>query len=318
MSNRNELNDPFNIPGMVTVCAGNGGLTKVDMSTGALSPRSKATAEIYVNGATVTHYEVPGRVVLFCSRTSKFELGKAIRGGAPVIFPWFGPHPTDPKLPQHGLVRAAEWTIASTHRYANDEAAVVLALESSDATRAIWPHEFALRYTVTVGKRLELALEVTNTSAAEFRFEEALHTYLAVSDVRNIRITGLESAEYVDKVEGQARKRLDDTPLTFTGETDRVFVDTTAECRLHDPANGDIVVRKDGSLSTVIWNPWDTKAESLADLAGGQWPAFVCIETANAMGNAVTLAPGESHTMKAIIEPEASNGVPDRTTPSPR
>ena len=303
MYDRSKLNNPFDIPEALSVEAGIGGLTKVLVCTGAPVSATKAAAEIYLNGATVTQYSVDGRPILFCSRTSKFEQGKAIRGGVPVIFPWFGPHPTDHTLPQHGLARAAEWTIVSTYRYANDEAAVVLGLESSDATRAIWPFDFSLRYTVTVGKRLEMALEVTNRSASEFKFEEALHTYLAVSDVRNIRITGLENTEYLDKVAGLERKRLDTSPLALTGETDRVFLNTTGACRLHDPEFGDTVVRKEGSRSTVIWNPWEAKAEALVDMAGNQWPGMVCIETANAMENLVTLAPGASHTMTAIIDP---------------
>jgi glucose-6-phosphate 1-epimerase len=300
MDNNAELNNRFGIPGLISVEQGNGGLTKVVITSG---PDSRAVAEIYLNGATVTRCDIDGRALLFCSRTSKFEPGKAIRGGVPIIFPWFGPHPTDPKLQQHGLVRSAEWTIASTQRAADGGAAVTLGFESSEATRAIWPYDFSLRYTVSVGRTLEMALEVTNRSSSEFRFEEALHTYLPVSDVRAATITGLENTEYVDKVDGMKRKRLSSDPLVLSGETDRVFLNTPAACVLHDPVNGNIIVGKDGSRSTVIWNPWETKAEGLADLAGGQWPGFVCIESVNGMENSVTLAPGASHTMTATVAP---------------
>lgn len=298
MTDTAQTDAPQTLADGVTLGPGNGGLPRITIAV------QGAMAEIYLNGATVTRYDVAGRPVLFCSRTSKFEPGKAIRGGVPIIFPWFGPHPTDPQIPQHGLVRAVDWTVAAAHRTAPDEASVVFSLDSSAVTRAVWPNHFELRYTVTVGARLELALQVTNRSAAAFSFEEALHTYLAISDVREVRITGLEQTEYLDKVDGLARKRQGMEPLKLTGETDGVFVNTKAACHLHDARHGDVVVRKEGSESTVVWNPWDAKAESLADLAGGQWPGMVCIETVNAMENAITLAPGASHTMKAIIEPQ--------------
>jgi len=300
MSEVSEQSRRFNISGSLSVVAGEGGLTKIVIKASGASVGWTAKAEIYLNGATVTRYEVDGKPVLFCSRTSKFEVGKAIRGGVPIIFPWFGPHPTDPKMPQHGFVRAAEWKILNTARSSSGVATVVLGFEASEATRAIWPHDFALRYTVSLGRRLEMALEVTNRSNSEFRFDEALHTYLAVSDVRNIHITGLEQTEYADKVDGLARKRLDDAPLRLTGETDRVFLNTGAVCRLHDPARSEIAVGKEGSLSTVVWNPWD-KAENLVDLAGNQWPGMVCIETVNTMENSITLMAGASHTMKSTL-----------------
>jgi len=286
----------FEIPGAVSCGAGEGGLPCARLTA------AEAEAEICLLGATVTRYDAGGRKVLFCSETSKFASGKAIRGGVPVIFPWFGPHPTDAALPQHGFARTSEWLVTEARRTGDGDVVVVLELTASDATRALWPHDFLLRYTVSVGSRLMLTLEVVNRSGEPFQFTEAFHTYLAVSDVRNIRITGLENTEYADKVAGMARKRLPHAPLTLFGETDRVFVNTAAACTLHDPEYGDIHVSKSGSRSTVVWNPWD-KADSMADLGGGQWPGFVCIETANALENAVTLAAGASHRMTAIIDP---------------
>src|SRR5437879_705025 len=123
MTNSPNSLTAFNRPGAIAITTGAGGLTRIDVTAGDESLAWSAVAEIYLNGATVTRYEVNGKPVLFCSRTSKYEAGKAIRGGVPVIFPWFGPHPTDPALPQHGFARTAEWKIASTNTGA-DKAAV--------------------------------------------------------------------------------------------------------------------------------------------------------------------------------------------------
>lgn len=298
MAEAGALKQVYEIPGVVEWSAGNGGLPKVTLKAG------DSIAEVYLNGACVTRYDVAGKPVLFCSKTSKYENGKAIRGGVPVIFPWFGPHPSDPRLPQHGFARAMEWEVEAAHAENGSMAYVVLSLASNDYTRGVWPYDFALKYTVWIEDSLEISLQVTNTGTSPFAFEEALHSYLSVADVRSISITGLEDTLYVDKVDGGATKQQGKDPLVLSGETDRVFLDTENACTVHDPMSGKTKVSKEGSKSTVVWNPWETKAEGMADMAGGQWPLFVCVETANAMQNAVTLQPGETHALSAWIQRE--------------
>ena len=55
------------------------------------------------------------------------------------------------------------------------------------------------------------------------------------------------------------------------------------------------------SASTVVWNPWTAKAKAMADFGDDEWPGMLCIETANAADNTVTLAPGARHTMRATV-----------------
>jgi glucose-6-phosphate 1-epimerase len=296
MSDLSSLQSRFNIPGLITVSSGDGGLTKV-----SLTPPG-AEAAVYLHGACLTRYQPAGQPpLLFCSQTSKYEPGKAIRGGVPIIFPWFGPHPTDPQKGQHGFARLAAWEIAETRQNPDGSATVVLALESSPSTRAAWPHDFSLRYAITVGASLDMALTTTNTGSAEFSFDEALHTYFTVSDVRRITITGLENTPYLDKVEGGKRKEQGEEPLRLTGETDRVFLGTEGPCTIHDPVHPPIVITKEGSRCTVVWNPWETKAEAAPDMAGGQWPSFVCVEAVNTADYTVSLAPGASHTLRCTL-----------------
>jgi glucose-6-phosphate 1-epimerase len=195
----------------------------------------------------------------------------------------------------------AAWEIAETGQNTDGSAMVVLTLKSSDATRAVWPYDFFLRYVITVGPSLDMALTTDNRSADVFTFDEALHTYFAVSDVRRISITGLENTPYIDKVEGGNRKTQGSEPLQLTGETDRVFLGTEKPCVIHDPEHPSIQVTKEGSRCTVVWNPWETKAESAPDMAGGQWPAFVCVEAVNTAEYAVTLAPGAVHTLRCTL-----------------
>ena len=236
------LNTLYAIPDRVKFESGNGGLPKLVLST------PEAKAEVYLQGACLTHFQqYDKQPVIFCSQTSKYEPGKAIRGGVPIVFPWFGPHPSDSTQPQHGFARLALWNVEQSRQNPDGSVSVTLLLESSTPPSAVWPFEFALRYTVTVGSQLDLALEVTNTSAQPITFEEALHTYFTVSDVKTAAITGLEGTAYIDKVAGGTRKQEGTSPVRLQGETDRIYLATGGPYTIHDLQYGEIVVEKANS-----------------------------------------------------------------------
>ena len=285
--------------GAVTARRNDTGLIYLDVTSPA------ASARVYLQGAHVTHYQPRGASpVLFTSAASHFAPGKPIRGGVPVIFPWFGPHADRTDLPAHGFARTAEWTVRDAGVDGSRCTWVLLSLRSSDETRRVWPHDFELNYRVRVGDALDLTLEVRNTSDHAFTFEEALHTYLAVGDVRQVRVEGLDGREYIDKVDGMKRKR-QSGPIHITGETDRVYLSTPDTVTVHDPAAGRrIVVEKTGSATTVVWNPWVEKAKAMPDFGDDEWPGMLCVETANAAENAVTVPPHKSHSMRATVRVE--------------
>ena len=286
---------------LVVVETGNGGMPRACVSG------ARADAEVYLQGGHVTRWQPHGaEPVLFLSRRAAYAPGKAIRGGVPLIFPWFGPHATDRRAPMHGFARSRPWRLVTSGPGADGAVALELGLEDDEATRAAWPSAFSLRYRVSVGDVLALALEVVNTSPAPFTFEAALHTYLAVGDIHAVVITGLGDTPYIDKVDAMTRKRHDAEPLRLTGETDRVFLGTRARCVVADRALGRrLIVDKTGSATTVVWNPWSAKAAEIADLEPDDWRRMVCVETANAADDAVTLAAGARHVMSATIRAEA-------------
>jgi glucose-6-phosphate 1-epimerase len=162
-----------------------------------------------------------------------------------------------------------------------------------------------LQYRVTVGSALKLALDVRNTSVRAITFEEALHTYLVVSDVRQVSVAGLGRTQFLDKTDGARRKTQGSEPIRITGETDRVYLNTQATCVVDDPA-GDrrLVVDKRGSDVTVLWNPWIAKAHAMPDFGDDEWPQMLCIESCNVAEHAVTLPPGCRHEMRATIRSE--------------
>ena len=214
-----DLDRRYGIPGIARVVDGNGGLTKVAVTTPA------ATGEIYLHGGQVTSWMPAGQPdVLFVSAASRWEAGRAIRGGIPVCFPWFGNKAGDPKAPAHGFVRSKAWTLDSITQ---TDAGVVVSVStgSDDQTRTQWPFDFRLLLRATFGASLNLELVTTNTGAAPLTIEEALHTYYAIGDATTVRVAGLDGAHYLDKVDG-GRERVQERDITIAAETDRVYVDT--------------------------------------------------------------------------------------------
>jgi glucose-6-phosphate 1-epimerase len=297
-----ELNERFRIPGVAEIVAGRGGLAMVRVTT-----RAAATTEIYLHGAQVTSWKPEGAgEVLFVSAQSRFEDGKAIRGGIPICFPWFRGKADDPKAPAHGLVRTKEWEL-TTLAQDGEGVTVTLATENDEAGRRWWPHEFRVEYRVRVETQLSLALTVTNTGETAMRFEEALHTYHRVGDAEQVRVTGLDGTAYLDNMDGNREKR-QAGDMVFRGQTDNAYLDTMEALEVVDPVLGRrIRTEKQCSRTTVVWNPWRDGAKALADLGDDEWREMACVEASNIMAHAIELAPGEEHTMWAVLRVAASS-----------
>lgn len=286
-----------NLPGLARFVEDAGGLVALEITTGV------AHARIFLQGAHLTEWQPVGEApVLFLSSRSRFVAGQPIRGGVPVIFPWFGPRADDLQAPPHGFARTAEWALETLDIAADQTIRVTLRMNENEATRSACPQPFTLRYRFAIGAELSMSLEVENGSDTPLHFEEALHTYFAVSDVRHVAVSGLAGAEFIDKTDAFRRRRHEIDPLTFSGETDRVFVNTTAVCLLDDPGlNRRITIEKSGSASTIVWNPWAARTLALGDLRPEEWPNMLCIESGNVAENAISLPPGETHTMSVRI-----------------
>lgn len=281
------------LPDGVRIEEGDGALVRLALENDV------ARATVYAHGAHVTEWTPKGRrPVLWVSPLSPFAPGKAIRGGIPICFPWFGARATDPAAPAHGLARLAAWQLESASRR-EDHTRVTFTLQSGDVP----PHglHWSARYVVEFGGDLGLTLEVGNVGEVPLTFEEALHTYYAVGDAREALVSGLEGTEYLDKPAGLTRKRQDDGPIRFGGEVDRVYLATRAACVINDPVwQRRIRVEKSGSESTVVWNPGPVRGAAMPEVQDG-WTAFVCVETCNVGAHAVTLPPGARHSMSARV-----------------
>jgi glucose-6-phosphate 1-epimerase len=282
------------IPGVVRIEEGRGSLPRVVVTS------DLATAELYLHGAHLTAFQPRGAPpLLFLSERSQFEAGKPIRGGVPVIFPWFGPRADSPA---HGFARIRPWELTSCAQEPDGSVRLTCALGVDDLTRSLWPHAFEARLTFTLGRALGIELEI-KAGDAPLMFEEAFHTYLLVGDARQVGVDGLQNTEYIDKVDGFQRKTQPAEALRITGETDRVYVNTRGRCVVHDPVlERTITVEKENSDATVVWNPWIEKARAMPDFGDEEWPRMLCVETANVGESAIRLAPLQTHRMRVIVK----------------
>lgn len=264
-----------------------------------------ALANIVLQGAHVATFQPRGEEpVIWLSPYAKFAPGKSIRGGVPVCWPWFGPHKTESSFPGHGYARTVPWEVFETKALADGSTYLRFGLIESDATRAQWPHPSTVHLEVTVGRSLRVELVTTNTGKAAFELGEALHTYFQISDVAKMTIRGLENCEYLDKVQDFARFTQKDG-IVIESEVDRVYVNTTADCVIEDKGlKRAIRIAKQGSKSTVVWNPWTEKADKMGDFGENGHRGMVCVESGNAFENVITLAAGETHRLVAVYSVE--------------
>ncbi len=131
-----------------------------------------------------------------------------------------------------------------------------------------------------------------------------LHSYLSVSDVRNVELVGLAGAAYDDKVSGAHACPQGEGALRFVAETDRVY-DSSARVSVLDLAHKRrLVIDKTRSATTVVWNPWLDKAQRMSDFGDDEWPGMLCVEAGNAGPHRVKLTPASRHTTTTIISAE--------------
>ena len=291
-----EMNDRFGLPGKLTFVEGAGGMMCAHIDNGL------AHAEISLHGGQVLRFQPQGQQpVLWLSPDSEYADQRAIRGGIPVCWPWFGPHSTSPAFPKHGFARLNNWQVLGTETLPGGETRVRLSLAQDNAIRGWWPHAFELTIAITVGQQLDVRLTARNPGPVPWRMTAALHSYFEVCDVEAISIEGLEGKIYLDQPAGGI-PRLQAEDVTLRGEVDRVYLDTAATCHIVDLRYGRrISVEKLGSRSTVVWNPGAEQVRKIGDFSDREWRRVVCLETANAASDSIEIPPGGEHVLGTRI-----------------
>lgn len=260
-------------------------------------------AEISLQGGQLLSFRAAGQQpLLYLSPQALCQPGKAVRGGVPLCWPWFGPHPDDASLPAHGVARTHVWRL---DELGEDGGAFHVKLSGPERDGLSAEVEYRL------GSTAEVALITHNRGNRPQRLSAALHSYLAVGDATQATLSGLGGARCHDKVTDR-EGRWPDADFHFHGEVDCI-VYSEQPAILRDPVwNRCIRVTAEGAGSVVVWNPAAQKAARLGDLPDAGWRDFICVETANAGDDARVLAPGASHRLacRLTLEPfSAACGV---------
>lgn len=289
------LNQRFGAPGRIAFRTDESGLPVVSLIN------KYGAAEVSLYGAHVLAYRPVGFApVLFLSKRSAFEPGKPIRGGIPVCWPWFGPHPTDPARDKHGFARLLQWDLDATE-YTGETTTLRLSLKDSEFTRRIWDYGFSLKLSITLDHALNLELTTENTDTKPFAISKAFHPYFQVGDINMTHIYGLDQAVYSDRVSHEEAKQTG--ALEIMRQVDRVYTPENNEAAIRDDKlKRAILLTFSGTRNLVVWNPWVDLARALPDLEDADYQRFVCVEPANVGDTAIDLEPGERHTLKMSIQ----------------
>lgn len=268
----------------------------------------QATATISLEGGQVLDWRPLSQAVpvLWSADPAHWLRGHAIRAGVPICWPWFGAHPTEQIAPSHGYARLCTWEVAAISTGPSGAVDIDLNMSAShDAAKGDLLNA-TLMTRISVGEILSISLITTNTGIHPISITEALHAYFRVGDIKDIQIEGLSGCDYIDLIDQNIRKKQVDA-IRFAGETGRVYLNTSNDCFIVDRTLSRIIkIEKSGSDSTVVWNPGIETASKMNDLGPVAWQKMVCVESANALDNFVTVHPKEQHTLTVKYSIDAS------------
>jgi glucose-6-phosphate 1-epimerase len=255
-----------------------------------------ASAEISLFGGHVLSFvpKYDNRERLWVSQNAIFDGKKAIRGGIPICWPWFGAHVSNTEVAAHGYVRTQTWEIL--HAEESDTGTTVKLIPLTSASEG-FEGSAKLTLVVQVGKQLSLQLHTTNLGDTLFTYHCALHSYLSICDINRCELLGL-SGQYSDKTRAN-QIFATPKPYRFKEETDRVHQEQPKTLTIIDERIKTEILSS-GHDSIVVWNPWQDKSISMNDMADDSYLTMLCVETAIIQGQEV--APKTTHVLEQVIK----------------
>eukprot|EP01065_Artemidia_motanka_P046439 TRINITY_DN7045_c0_g1_i2.p2 TRINITY_DN7045_c0_g1~~TRINITY_DN7045_c0_g1_i2.p2 ORF type:complete len:307 (+),score=112.29 TRINITY_DN7045_c0_g1_i2:59-922(+) len=278
-----------------------------------LSLRHSCGAEcaVSLDGAQLVSWTDAGGCELLFMTSAADQGDGWVHGGVPVCWPRFGSAEAaeGPPATVHGFARSFRWSVGKiADADGGDRPVLELLLQSDDATRRLWPHDFALMYTLELfPSSLRMTLTAKNTGSAPFECTGALHTYYDVGDVTRTQVRGLRGCGYCNAVgKGKVTRYPADAEesrdgVTFASETDSVYGNASDVVEIVRADGGRLRLTKSGFPDWVLWNIGEEKAGGMKDLGPGEWRKYLCVEAARATA-AVRLVPGASWSAAHTIE----------------
>lgn len=290
-----QLNKQYSLPGTLEFIVGDGGLPFISIKN------ASATALISLYGGQVLAFQPVGspKNLLFLSNKAYYGNKKAIRGGIPVCWPWFGPDPKGLNRPSHGFARNSLWTVAKTDTKSNFITQIKLQLMPNIVSKELWPHDFDLTLEITIGSSLILELVTRNTGDRTFSISQALHAYFQIGNIDQVQVLGLENTHFLDKLDRDQKKQQLGS-ITIANEIDRIYTEFNNPITIVDPVlNRQIQIQSFGNKTAVVWNPWAKNSAKMADLNNDDYQQFICVEASNTGPDIIEIGPGQEHRLKS-------------------
>ena len=200
----------------------------------------------------------------------------------------------------HGFARNMLWELEENKSSDTGSTVIVLSLTHTEETLALWPHEFKVTLTITIGNSLKLSLLTENIGESRFTITQAFHSYFLIDEINRIKITGLDNVNYIDTVNGLNQTKLQEGTVIIDREVDRIYTDAPiSTIMIDEKQQRKVSIESNGSKTTVVWNPWIEISEKSADLTDSAYQRFICIETANAAKDRVVVEPNKSYAIEA-------------------
>ena len=225
---------------------------------------------------------------LWLSEQANFDNSSPIRGGIPICFPWFGPHPEQAELGKHGFVRQQRWQLEQ----------LIEGTEGCTLQFSFSHDQFKLQLSLSLADSIQLALNWQHLGDHSQRYSFALHSYFRVDNLSTLTIDGLADQTFLDNTD-QLRPKQWPNSKRFTTEVDAVFEQLAGQQRLIDGSK-QLDIQASGADSCIVWNPGQDLAATIADI-GSAYQQFVCIERGAAFSDSIVLAPGERHEARLSI-----------------
>jgi glucose-6-phosphate 1-epimerase len=289
--NVSELNEEFSLDGILDITEAHSGFPVIKIN----NQYASAVISLY-GGQVLSYVQRDAEELLFLSDKAFYETGKAIKGGVPVCWPWFGADPQGKGRPAHGFARNSLWQLESTEQTISGSTKVVISLLPNEASKKLFPYKFKLSLTVVVGKEIELELTTQNTDEKSFNITQALHTYFAVKNIKDVSVSGLDGNVYLDKAKSKIgeENKAQKGDVVFGGEVDRIYLDVPNNLQIRQKdAKKLTTILSINNKTAVVWNPWKELCEQSVDLKPDDYTRFVCVETANSADNVIEVKSGE-------------------------
>lgn len=252
----------------------------------------------FYGGQVLRWIDTKARSVLYLSENAVFQEGKSIRGGIPIVFPWFGENKSVGM--QHGFAQNVLWEFNDCSSAMEEVPWLKLRLKDTSSTRALWPHSFTLDVTYKLADSFEILIYIKNTGDSQFTAQCVLHNYFVTGSINNVQIRGLEKCRFTDKAlggldGGQSTSK----PLKFSGLTERIYTDVK-DTLLILGIGGYGLSLESTMPDRVAWNPGKIAGDKITDLPPLAYDKFVCVES-GVISDGITIGSKSSWTSSQKI-----------------